>query len=162
MTTFADAVKEQGYRRIRFVTHIEWALEDRPGVDGLLEYEASANLVPFEDPVVCAYGLGKFGGDVVVEIMRTYPVIIIGGILQENPFFPRASLPCREKDLSAGRQRAASRFGLRARGVAGVPPGLGKFALHSRLLGRSRPRRPGRRPPAPERVARKLAIADPP
>jgi hypothetical protein len=33
------------------------------------------------------YDLAKFGGDIVVDIMRTHPVIIIGGILQENPFF---------------------------------------------------------------------------
>jgi len=79
--------KEQGFQRIRFVTHMEWALEDRPGVDALLEYEASANLVPSEDPVVCAYELANFGGDVIVDIMRTHPMIIIGGILQENPFF---------------------------------------------------------------------------
>lgn len=79
--------RQQGFRRIRFVTQMEWALQDRPGVDGLLAYEASANLVPFEDPVVCAYDLTRFGGDVVVDVMRTHPVIIIGGILQENPFF---------------------------------------------------------------------------
>ncbi len=79
--------KEQGFQRIRFVTHMEWALEDRPGVDALLEYEASANLVPSEDPVICAYELTNFGGDVIVDIMRTHPMIIIGGILQENPFF---------------------------------------------------------------------------
>ena len=79
--------KEQGFQRIRFVTQMEWALEHRPGVDGLLEYEASANLVPSDDPVVCVYELANFGGDVVVDIMRTHPMIIIGGILQENPFF---------------------------------------------------------------------------
>ncbi len=79
--------KDQGFRRVRFVTHMEWALEHHPGVDGLLEYEANANLVPSEDPVVCAYDLANFGGDVVVDIMRTHPMIIIGGILQENPFF---------------------------------------------------------------------------
>src|SRR5262249_24566013 len=45
--------QQEGYRRVRWVTHMEWALEDRPGVDGLLEYEASANTVPFEDPVIC-------------------------------------------------------------------------------------------------------------
>jgi len=33
------------------------------------------------------YDLAKFGGDIVVDIMRTHPMIIIGGILQENPFF---------------------------------------------------------------------------
>lgn len=33
------------------------------------------------------YDLAKFGGAVVIDIMRTHPIIIIGGILQENPFF---------------------------------------------------------------------------
>jgi hypothetical protein len=79
--------KEQGFQRIRFVTHMEWAIEHRVDVDCLLEYEACANLVPSEDPVVCVYELAKFGGDVVVDIMRTHPMIIIGGVLQENPFF---------------------------------------------------------------------------
>jgi hypothetical protein len=79
--------RDQGFRRVRFVTHMEWAVERHVGVDGLLEYEASANLVPSEDPVICAYELANFGGDVVVDIMRTHPMIIIGGILQENPFF---------------------------------------------------------------------------
>jgi hypothetical protein len=37
--------------------------------------------------VVCAYDLTKFRGDVVVDVMRTHPMIIVGGILQENPFF---------------------------------------------------------------------------
>lgn len=94
--------REQGFRRIRFVTRMEWALEDRPGEDGLLEYEASANLAPFEDPVVCAYDLARFGGDIVVDVIRTHPAIIIGGILQENPFFvpPEELLPeLRERRL---------------------------------------------------------------
>ncbi|HUL13036.1 MAG TPA: MEDS domain-containing protein [Methylococcaceae bacterium] len=29
----------------------------------------------------------KFRGDVVVDVMRTHPLVIIGGIIQENPFF---------------------------------------------------------------------------
>jgi hypothetical protein len=76
-----------GFPRTRFVTHMEWALEDRPGVEGLLQYEAKANLVRVEDPVVCAYDLSRFSADLVVDVMRTHPLIIIGGILQENPFF---------------------------------------------------------------------------
>jgi hypothetical protein len=31
--------------------------------------------------------LGQFGGDTVIDVMRTHPMIIIGGILQQNPFF---------------------------------------------------------------------------
>jgi hypothetical protein len=86
-----DGIRERsardGFPRTRFVTHMEWALEDRPGVEALLQYEARANLAPLEDPVVCTYDLTKFGADVVVDVMRTHPMIIIGGILQENPFF---------------------------------------------------------------------------
>ena len=33
------------------------------------------------------YHLGRFGGDAVIDIMRTHPMVIIGGILQHNPFF---------------------------------------------------------------------------
>ncbi|MFY9841988.1 MAG: hypothetical protein WA718_19785 [Terriglobales bacterium] len=30
---------------------------------------------------------GQFGGGTVIDIMRTHPMIIIGGLLQRNPFF---------------------------------------------------------------------------
>jgi len=29
----------------------------------------------------------KVGGGIVVEIMRTHPMIIIAGVLHQNPFF---------------------------------------------------------------------------
>jgi hypothetical protein len=37
--------------------------------------------------VICAYDLSKFSASVVMDALRTHPVVIIGGILQENPFF---------------------------------------------------------------------------
>jgi MEDS: MEthanogen/methylotroph, DcmR Sensory domain len=82
-----ETSRAQGFPGIRFVTHMEWALEDGLGVDALLEYEARANLVPFHDPVVCTYDLARFSGDVIVGVIRTHPLIIIGGTLSENPFF---------------------------------------------------------------------------
>ena len=33
------------------------------------------------------HDLRRFRGEIVVDVMRTHPLIIIGGILQENPFF---------------------------------------------------------------------------
>jgi hypothetical protein len=87
---------------------MEWAMEHHAEVDNLLEYEASANLVPCDDPVVCAYELPNFGGDVVVEIMRTHPMIIIGGILQENPFFVAPNEFLRELHVRRGQDQATS------------------------------------------------------
>ncbi len=78
---------EQGFPNTRFVTQMEWAVESGTPIDALLEYEARANLQPLQTPVVCAYDLTRFRGDTVVDIMRTHPMIIVGGMLQENPFF---------------------------------------------------------------------------
>ncbi len=78
-----------GYPRTRLLAHMEWALLDKPGVDDLVEYETRLNYVlpKYDDPVICTYDLSKFGSSVVMDIMRTHPAVIIGGVLHENPFF---------------------------------------------------------------------------
>jgi hypothetical protein len=78
-----------GYPLTRLLAHMEWACLDKPGVDDLVEYETRLNYVlpKYDDPVICTYDLSKFGSSVAMDIMRTHPVVIIGGVLQENPFF---------------------------------------------------------------------------
>ena len=73
----------------RFVAHMEWSLESFPGVHDLVEYESRLNyLVPkYEDPILCTYDLSKFSAEVVMDILRVHPMVIIGGVLHENPFF---------------------------------------------------------------------------
>jgi hypothetical protein len=68
---------------------MEWALADLPGLDDLIEFETRVNYVApkYEDPVICAYDLTKFSASVVMDALRTHPIVIIGGLLQENPFF---------------------------------------------------------------------------
>jgi hypothetical protein len=78
-----------GYAQTRYVAHMEWALVDLPGVDDLIEFEALVNyvIVKYHDTVICAYDLSRFGGSVVLDALRTHPVVIMGGLLLENPFF---------------------------------------------------------------------------
>jgi hypothetical protein len=73
----------------RNIANMEWALEDRAGMHEIVEYEARLNqaLPAQHDPVVCTYDLTQFDAGVVIDIMRTHPMVIIGGILQENPFY---------------------------------------------------------------------------
>jgi hypothetical protein len=68
---------------------MEWALADKPGVDDLLEFETRVNylVTKYDDPAICTYDLSKLSASVVMDIMRTHPVVITGGVLQENPFF---------------------------------------------------------------------------
>jgi hypothetical protein len=81
--------RTDGFPLVRLVAHMEWALEDRPGVHDLIEYESRLNeiLPEFHDPVICVYDLAKFGAGPVIDILRTHPMVIIGGILQYNPFY---------------------------------------------------------------------------
>jgi hypothetical protein len=46
--------KKEGYPLTRLVAHMEWALEDRPGVNDLVEYETRLNYIlpKYDDPVV--------------------------------------------------------------------------------------------------------------
>lgn len=81
--------KAEGFSLTRLAANMEWALEDRPGVNDIVEYETRLNhLLPkHRDVVICTYDLAKFSAAVVMDILRTHPLVIVGGILQENPFF---------------------------------------------------------------------------
>src|SRR5205807_10344123 len=81
--------KAQGFPLTRPMANMEWALEDRPGLENFLEFETRVNyLAPkYHDVLCCTYDLARFRADMVMDVLRTHPVVIIGGILQENPFF---------------------------------------------------------------------------
>ena len=86
-----------GFLPSRIVCRLDWAAEGGSHIENLVEFESRGNDVwrRHDDPVICTYHLMKIGGDTVIDIMRTHPLVIIGGILQENPFFvpPGRSLP---------------------------------------------------------------------
>ena len=81
--------RRAGYPLTRLVAHMEWALQDRPGVSDLLEYEARFNHVYSSYPTltICSYDLDEFPATTIVDVLRTHPMSLIGGVLHENPFF---------------------------------------------------------------------------
>jgi MEDS: MEthanogen/methylotroph, DcmR Sensory domain len=102
----ASATTREGYPRSRIICHMEWAVEAGAHVDNLVEFESRVNDVwlRHDDAVICTYNLAKFGGDTVVDIMRTHPMTIIGGILLQNPFYVPSDV-----FLSELRERRAAR-----------------------------------------------------
>jgi MEDS: MEthanogen/methylotroph, DcmR Sensory domain len=95
-----------GFPLSRICCRMDWAVEDRSHIDDVIEFEARVNEVwhRHDDAVICTYHLGRFGGDAVIDIMRTHPMVIIGGILQHNPFFVPP-----DEFLQEFRQRRAGR-----------------------------------------------------
>jgi hypothetical protein len=89
-----EAIKDGGKRGFpltRMVAHAETVLEDWSSVNDWIEYEMRLNdvLPRYDDPVICTYDINLLSAGIAVDIMRTHPMIIIGGMLQENPFFEK-------------------------------------------------------------------------
>jgi hypothetical protein len=83
------AGQKDDFPRTRLIAHMEWSCEDRIGVKDLIEYESRLNYVlpQYDDLVICVYDLARFSAATMMDVLRTHPLVIIGGILQENPFY---------------------------------------------------------------------------
>jgi hypothetical protein len=78
---------------MRFIAHMEWALEQYPGVDDLIEYESRLNelLADYRDVVICAYDATRFTAETILAVVRSHPAVIIGGMLVENSLYTPAA-----------------------------------------------------------------------
>lgn len=95
----------------RIVCRMDWVAEQRSHADDVVEFEARVNEVwsRHDDAVICTYHLGKFGGETVIDILRTHPMVILGGILQQNPFFvPPAEFLREFRERRSGRTGSPS------------------------------------------------------
>jgi MEDS: MEthanogen/methylotroph, DcmR Sensory domain len=78
-----------GYTFCRLAGEMTWALRDAPGVEHLVGYESALNQVTARRPVtvLCLYDLDRFSGEVVISIVKTHPLVLVQGILVENPYY---------------------------------------------------------------------------
>lgn len=60
----------------------------------------------YDDPVICTYDVNLLTGPLAVDILRTHPVAIIGGVLIENSFFSRPEDFFREVHSRTGPMQA--------------------------------------------------------
>jgi hypothetical protein len=107
----ASGIAKGEFSRGRIVCQMDWAAGGRSHIDNLVEFESRVNEVwsRHDDAVICVYDLAKFAGDFVVDIMRTHPMIIIGGVLLQNPFFAPPAQFLRElRERRAGQMASPS------------------------------------------------------
>lgn len=81
--------RDAGYSGLRIMGNMDWALSDHPGAATLLEYEVAVNEVLSRNrqPAVCVYDISKLTGTMMMDLLRTHPLTLIGGVVQENPFY---------------------------------------------------------------------------
>lgn len=83
-----------GFPLTRAIGHPESVLRSWEDTKAFLEYEARLNdvLPRYEDPVICTYDANQVTADIAFDLIRTHPITVVGGVLQENPFFMPADV----------------------------------------------------------------------
>jgi hypothetical protein len=96
-----------GFPLTRMIAHAESAVDDWKSGNEWVEYEMRLNgvLPNYDDPVICTYDANLLTTTLALDILRTHPVAIIGGVLIENAFFTRPEDFIREVQARTGPSR---------------------------------------------------------
>lgn len=80
---------ELGFPLTRMIAHAETVVDDWKSGNKWVEYEMRLNSVlpNYDDPVICTYDVNLLTTPLAVDILRTHPMVIVGGVLVENSFF---------------------------------------------------------------------------
>ena len=86
---FYTSAVEQNFASCRVSGEMSWALQDKPGTERLMEYEAKVNDVLVEYPVtaICQYDANKFDGATLFECLKVHPYMIVKGQIVRNPYY---------------------------------------------------------------------------
>ncbi len=89
LNSFFTESQKNGRRNIRATAEMVWALDAVPGTGHLMAYESRLNcFIPGKPWVsMCLYNTSKFSGSVIMNVLRTHPFVMSGGILTQNPYY---------------------------------------------------------------------------
>ncbi len=83
------ALNEQGFPFARSAGETTWTLTELPDLNDFLTYEAELNrFVPrYPQVILCLYNLDRFGGEILVDILKTHPKVLMGSTILENLYY---------------------------------------------------------------------------
>jgi hypothetical protein len=100
LNTYFEESKKNGKRNIRATAEMVWALEAIPGIEHLMAYETRLNyFIPGKPWIsICLYNVTKFSGQTIMNVLRTHPFTISGGVITQNPYYKDPDEWLREND----------------------------------------------------------------
>jgi PAS domain S-box-containing protein len=83
------AAKLKGFGALRVTGEMTWVLGRDPGSERLMEYEAKLNhFFPQHDCLaVCQYNRRRFSAEIIIDVIRTHPLVICGGRVCRNFYY---------------------------------------------------------------------------
>ena len=85
----ADEAKAAGFSALRAIGEMTWALGDDTDSGRLIEFEAKINRFLRHSDVIgiCQYDLNKFSPEIILDVLRTHPLVIYRGDVCRNPYY---------------------------------------------------------------------------
>lgn len=78
-----------GFEFARAAGEMTWALRQLPGVTELVSYESRLNrfLPRYPQVILCFYELDLFSGEVLIDVLKVHPKVLLGGMVLDNPYY---------------------------------------------------------------------------
>ena len=75
--------------RARNIGDMSWAHRDESVVSDLMGYESELNRIMSNFPQVnlCLYDLTRCSGDLIMDVLKTHPKALLGGMVIDNPYY---------------------------------------------------------------------------
>ena len=85
----ADAAIADDFDLLRAAGEMSWVLPGPPGWEDLFLYESALNNAVEQMPAIlmCLYDLQKFGAEMLVEVLRTHPTVLLDRTVIDNPHY---------------------------------------------------------------------------
>lgn len=89
LSTRVEAAIGDDFDLVRAAGEMSWVLPGPPGWDDLFHYESALNTAVEGMPAIlmCLYDLQKFGADMLVEVLRTHPTVLLDHTVIDNPHY---------------------------------------------------------------------------
>jgi hypothetical protein len=86
---YFDYTQIESKNNLRAIAEMVWALKEIKGVEYLFAYESRLNYFVKDRTVValCLYNVNKISGETIMNVLRTHPYTISGGVITQNPYF---------------------------------------------------------------------------
>jgi len=92
LNTLSNYYKESlksGFPAARVIGEVIPEIQNVPGGNRLIEYEARISMLLTECPIttVCQYDANSFDGATIMDVLRVHPLMVVGSTVVHNPFF---------------------------------------------------------------------------
>jgi signal transduction histidine kinase len=81
--------KKAGFSAFRIVGEMSWARAEPPGSQHLIDYEVKVHefLRDNDALALCLYNSRRFPKALILDVIRTHPLVVYNGLVRSNPYF---------------------------------------------------------------------------